>query len=297
MPPSSYSAGRFLLNLDGTLVSLPSLGGGSIKGEVVTYRTGSGTVPVKRIAGVKYEPFALGIGMGMGQPLYDWIKAMIAGSPASKSGSIALANARGKAEAYRNFRNALVEEVAFPALDAASKEAALLAITLSPEEITHAPGDGADLKATVGAKQKKWLCSNFRFRLAGLEDACKRVAKIESFTIKQNVAEMVSGSSRIKTKVPTTLEIPNLKVTFSAADAKPWQDWFNDFVVKGNSGAGNEKDGAIDLLDASLKDTLGTITLSHCGIFSLEFDTTGNGASRYVAELYVQGLQIDLTVV
>jgi hypothetical protein len=46
MPPSSYSAGRFLLNLDGTLVSPPSLGGGSIKGEVVTYRTGSGTVPV-----------------------------------------------------------------------------------------------------------------------------------------------------------------------------------------------------------------------------------------------------------
>ena len=52
MPPSSYSAGRFLLNLDGTLVGLPSLGGGSITGEVVTYRTGSGTVPVKRIAGV-----------------------------------------------------------------------------------------------------------------------------------------------------------------------------------------------------------------------------------------------------
>jgi tail tube protein gp19 len=296
MPPNSYAAGRFLLNLDGTLVNLPTLGGGAIRGEIVTFRTGSGTLPVKRISAVKYEPFRLGVGMGMGQPLYDWIKAMVTGPPVSKSGSFALTNARGKAEAYRNFRDALVQEVTFPALDASNKAAALFEITLSPSEIAHAPGDGADLKATVGAKQKKWLCSNFRFRLTGLEEACKRVAKIDSFTVKQNIAEVASGSSSVRTKQPTTLEIPNLTITLAAADAKPWQDWFDDFVIKGNSGAGNEKNGTIELLDASLKETLGTVTLVRCGIFSLEPGPTGNGVSRYVAELYVQGLDITLNV-
>ncbi len=64
MPPNSYAAGHSLLNLDGTLVSLPSLAGGSIKGEVVTFRTGSGTLPVKRISGVKYEPFSSALGWG-----------------------------------------------------------------------------------------------------------------------------------------------------------------------------------------------------------------------------------------
>jgi hypothetical protein len=295
MPPSSHATGRYLLNLDGTLVALPTLAGGAIRGEVVTFRTGTGNLPVKRISAVKYEPFRLGVGMGMGQPLYDWIKAMITGSPVSKNGSVVLANARGKAEGYRNFRDALVQEVTFPALDASSKEAALVAITLAPSEIARAPGDGADLKTTVGAKQKKWVCSNFRFRLADLEAACKRVAKIDSFTVKQNIAEVASGNSRVRTKEPTTLETPNLTVTFAAADAKPWQDWFDDFVIKGNTGAGNERSGTIELLDASLKETLGTVTLAGCGIFSLEL-AAGSGAARYVAELYVEGLDITLNV-
>ena len=32
MPPNTYAAGRFLLNLDGTLVALPTLAGGAIRG-------------------------------------------------------------------------------------------------------------------------------------------------------------------------------------------------------------------------------------------------------------------------
>ena len=53
MPPNTYAAGRFLLNLDGTLVALATLAGGAIRGEVVTFRTGTGTLPVKRISGVR----------------------------------------------------------------------------------------------------------------------------------------------------------------------------------------------------------------------------------------------------
>jgi hypothetical protein len=148
---------------------------------------------------------------------------MITGSPVSKGGSVALANGQGKAQAYRNFRDALVEEVTFPALDASKKEAALFAITLSPAEIAHAPGDGAELKTTVGAKQKKWLCSNFRLRLAGLEDACKRVAKIDSFAIKQHIVEVASGGSR-RTKQPTTLESES-HGHLRGGGRQPWQDW------------------------------------------------------------------------
>jgi hypothetical protein len=122
------------------------------------------------------------------------------------------------------------------------------------------------------------------------------VARIDSFTITQNIAEVASGGSLVRTKHPTTLEIPNLTVTFAAADAKPWQDWFDDFVINGNSGAGNEKSGTIELLDPSLKETLGTVTLVRCGIFSLELAAAKAGLSRYVAELYVQGLDIALTV-
>ena len=139
-------------------------------------------------------------------------------------------------------------------------------------------------------------CLEFRFRLTGLEDACKRVATVDAFTIKQTIVELTDGASGIRTKRPTTLEIPNLRITFSAADVKPWQDWFDDFVVKGNAGLGNEKSGSIEFLDPSLKVTLGTVNPARCGIFALDFASSGGSkaGARYVAELYVQGMQVDL---
>jgi hypothetical protein len=297
MPSKSYAASHFLLSLDGTLARIEKLAGGAIRGEVSIFRTGSESLAIKRISAIRYEPFRLAVGMGMGQPLYDWIKAALGATPVSKNGSVALANASDKADAYRHFRDALIEEITFPELDTSSKETALFTIKLSSEQITYAAGDGASLKATFNAKQKKWLCSNFRFRLAGLENACKRVTKIDSFTVKQSIVEIAAGGSGIRTKHPTTLEIPNLRVTFSAADAKPWQDWFDDFVIKSNTGSGKEKNGTIEFLDPSGKATLGTVNLVRCGIFSLDLESlggTGNAGPRYAAELYVQGMQVDL---
>jgi len=119
----------------------------------------------------------------------------------------------------------------------------------------------------------------------------------DAFTIKQTILEFVDGASGIRTKHPTTLEIRNLRITFPATDVKPWQDWFDDFVVKGNAGAGNEKSGAIEFLDPSRKLTFGTVTLVRCGIFSLDFEPSGRSkkaGSRYVAELYVQSMPVGL---
>jgi hypothetical protein len=296
MPSQSHPAGHFLLSLGSTHVRLEKAAGGSIRGEVAIFRTGSESLPVKRISAVRYEPFRLAVGMGMGQPLYDWIKAALGGAPVAKNGSVALASSAGKAEAYRHFRDALIQEVGFPALDGSSKETAYFTVALAPEHITHAAGDGAKLTATVTLKQKRWLASNFRFRLTGLENACKRVATVDAFTIKQTLVEVTDGASGIRTKRPTTLEIPNLRITFYAADVKPWQDWFDDFVVKGNAGPGNEKNGAIEFLDPSLKVILGTLDLARCGIFALDFAPSGGSkaGARYVAELYVQAMQVDL---
>jgi hypothetical protein len=294
---TSYPAGHFLLSLDGTLTRIEKLAGGAVWGEVSIFRTGSESLAIKRISGVRYEPFRVAVGMRMGQPLYDWIKAALGGAPVSKDGTVALANA-SRAAAYRLPRRS--SRRSRSGLDRAAK-AAFFTIKFSPEEITYAPGDGAKLKATVNSKQKTWLRSNFRFRLTGLEDACKRVATIDSFTVTQNVVEIVAGGSGIRTRHPTTLEIPNLKVTFSAADAKPWQDWFDDFVINGNAGPGNEKNGTIEFLDPSGKATLGAVSLARCGIFALDLEPPGGSkaaaGARYAAELYVQGMQVDLTSV
>jgi len=294
------SKGHFLLSIEGEPCLLKKVDGGAIKGEVVTMAGGPDMLAIKHISTLKFESFTVEVGMSMGKPLYEWIKASLDKSFLAKNGYVVAADFKYKAKAYRHFRDAHIEEITVPALDASNKEAAYFTIKFTPEEITYAAGDDADLKGQMNVKQKKWLCSNFRFRLTGLEDACARVTKVDSFTIKQGVTEDACGEFRINTKHPTKLEIPNLKVTFSAADIKPWAEWFDNFVIKGNNGQEQEKQGTIELLDPSTKETLGTVNLTQVGFFSLNseaLEANGDGISRWVAELYVEQMGFDLKYV
>ena len=79
----------------------------------------------------------------------------------------------------------------------------------------------------------------------------------------------------------------------TAASAQSWRDWFEDFVVKGNSGQEKEKNGTLTFLSPNRKDTLATINLFNLGIFKL-VDATPAGADaihRITAELYCERMQ------
>jgi hypothetical protein len=280
----SPAAGRFVLNLDDQPVLLQSFDGGNIRGEVVTTSMGDQRPATKHISTVAFEPITVGLGMSMGKPMLEWIQSTLDFSAPRKGGSVVTLNASNQAQRYRHFHDALITEITIPALDGSSKDAAFFTIKIQPDRITYAKGDDAVIKPAVNSRQKKWLCSNFRLRLGHL--ASMRVARIDALTIKQSAGGPGAG-----------LEIPNLKVTFSAVDAGGWEDWFRDFVIDGNNGPRNELDGAIELLDASASGILGSIALSRVGIFSLreeKQDANTDAIARCVAELYVEQMAIDI---
>jgi hypothetical protein len=273
----SYSAGLFLLSLDGEAAVLKDVDVGTIKGEVVT----------------------INIGASMGKGLYEWIKASLDETHLRKNGYVVAADYNYKAKSYRHFRDALITEITIPALDGSSKDTSFFTIKFAPEEISYQAGDDADIKGVVNTKQKKWLTSNFRLRLGDLP--CGRVSKIDSFTIKQGITQDHFDSQRISTKKePTGLEISNLKVTFSASDVKPWATFFDDFVIKGNNGQDAELSGAIEFLDPSLKEVLGSVDLFQVGISSLAEDkgeANKDSIKRATAELYVERMMLNLAYV
>ena len=272
----SYSAGLFLLSLDGEAAVLKAVDVGTIKGEVVT----------------------INIGVSMGKGLYEWIKASLDETHLRKNGYVVAVDYNYKAKSYRHFRDALITEITIPALDGSSKDTSFFTIKFAPEEITYKAGDDADIKGVVNTKQKKWLTSNFRLRLGDLP--CGRVSKIDSFTIKQHIQQDAVGSQRISTKEPTGFEITNLKVTFSASDVKPWATFFDDFVIKGNNRQEAELSGAIEFLDPSLKEVLGSVDLFQVGIFSLAEDkgeANKDSIKRWTAELYVERMMLNLAYV
>ncbi len=288
-PPAT---GRFLLTLDGLPTLLHDVEGGNVKASVITVDMGTNEPPRKQISTLSYEPFSIAVDLAMGKPLANWIGATLDLSPIRKSGTIVSASFDYKAESLRHFRDALIEEITIPSMIASSKQLAFVTIKFKPEEIMYAKGDNA-IQNVVSSRQKTWLCSNFRLRIGDLP--CSRVSKIDSFTIRQSAQTLDDVHEGASDR--TTVEFPNLKVTFSAVDVEPWHEWFNDFVILRNNGPDREVQGALEFLAPNLTDVLGAIELSQVGIFALyrEKPTAGADAiAHFAAELYVEKMTIKI---
>lgn len=283
--------GRFALELDGATAGfVKSVEGGDITAEVVAEPPGPQPFAKKHIGGVRYEEFALGIELGMSSDVYEWIAESWAGQSKRRDGAIVEADFKLDAKARREFREAVITETTFPALDAAAKTPAQLTVKVAPESIARTKASG-NLKAGAAQKQKAWLVSNFRFELDGLD--AKMVSKIDAFTVKQTMATDDVGDVRDFQREPGQVEFPNLRVTLAESSAQSWRDWFDDFVVKGNNGDEREKNGAIVFLDAARKQELGRIELKNVGIFALRRPlSTGEQIARVIAELYVESMEL-----
>ncbi|MBA4143973.1 MAG: hypothetical protein H0X43_13580 [Nitrosospira sp.] len=293
---SFYSADQKLLFLDGEPTTLQDFKGGSVKGAVVTESAGSREdPPTKNISSLTFEPMVVTTGISMGKSLAAWIGATMDKADMRKDGSVVSVNSDYRAAAFRHFHNGLITEITLPALDVDSRDEAFLTIKFDAEKITDKEGDGSSLADALDTVQQKWLRSSFRLRVGDLP--CSHVSKIDSFTIRQVLVPEVRGDFRFSTRTLTTLEIPNLKITFAAADIRPWVAWFNEFVVKGQNSQEEELSGAIEFLDPTGNTVLGSVDLSQVGIFALsgEQDTevTGHKVSRYIAELYVEKMDIN----
>jgi hypothetical protein len=291
----SYSAGHFMLSLDGEPAVLKDFDGGNIKGEVVTVNMGPENLAMKHLATVKYEPFTINVGMSMGKALYEWIKASLDKAHIRKTGFVVAGSYDYKAQGYRHFSEALITEITIPAFDGSSKDGGFFTVKFQPEKIEYQKGDDADLKGVVNGKQKRWLCSNFRLRMGNLD--CTKVSKIDAITIKQGVVQDDIGEMRTSEVIPSKLEIPNLKITFSARTAQTWVDWHKSFVIDGKCSQGDELSGAIEFLSPDGQ-TMGSLDLFQCGIFSLQqekLEANKDGVARMVAELYCEGMALNLT--
>ena len=289
---------KVALVLDGQVAGLlDSAEGGMAASDVVNEKAGSDHIVHKHIGNPKYEDFTIQTGLTLGPAVYQWIQAMISGKTERKSGSIVVLDRDGSTELRRmDWRNGLITEVSFPALDAASKDACKMSIKISPETTRVTRYGGAQFSGANGLsafKQKAWLCSNFRIKIGNLD--ASRVNKIEALTIKQKILDDPQGQLR----EPAALEYPNLAVTLADLDADGFWAWHEDFVVKGNNGQDQERSATLEYLGPGRRSTpLFTLALGHIGIFKLTPDKMEAGAEdlrRVKAEMYVEEMTFDVS--
>jgi phage tail-like protein len=293
-PSRAVAAGRYGVLLDGAMAGwVLSAEGSHATSDAVTQKGAAAELERKHIAGVKYEDITLQCGTGMSKPFYEWIKASFDNKHVRKDGAIHSCDYDGNIVSTLEFFHALITEVGFPALDAASKDSAKLSIKISPETTRMVEKRAGKLEIPGAAqrtvRQKAWLPANFRLQIAGLD--CTHVNKIEAITIKQKIVDNAVGEMRSISKEPAKLEIPNLVITLPEQHAAAFAAWHKESLVAGNRGAASRKSGQLEYLASDLHDPLFTLDFHGLGIFKMTPDKPEAGSEnirRVKCELYCE---------
>jgi phage tail-like protein len=299
-PERPYTGAKFALSLAGRDAGwIYSAEGGMPSTDVVTEKLGQENLVRKRVGNLKYEDITLSFGLGMSRQFYDWIKASFDNKPERRDGAILTCNYNAEVISSLEFSRALITEVTFPALDAASKDAAKMTVKISPEytKVKHSPGGSVDpSKYSISGKQKLWSPANFRLSIDGLDSGCKHVNKIEALTLKQKVLEVSVGELRGHEREPSHLEMPNLSITLAESAAQKFHDWHDKFVVNGHNDESNEKTGTLEYLTSNLKTVLFTLNFHNLGIYKLTTDKREGGSEnilRCKAEMYCEEMHFE----
>jgi len=287
----AYSAANFSLSLEGMNAGgLRAVEGGAAVGTVVVNKSGPDNLQMKHVSGVRYEPLSFEVG-SEAKPVMEWVSSAWQGKASRKSGSVYVADHDYTIRAERQFTNAVITGTTVPALEPGGKGPLILTVTIAPESVRELAGGG---KAPQGsaAKAKSLLASNFRFEMGDLETHVKR---IESFTVGQKAVEDEAGEMREIQKQPGTLEFPNLTIRLDSRPMPNWTRWREEFLLKGNGGQAQEKDGAIVFLDQTLKNELGRINLFSCGLIRLGGDrqeAMTEKSGTVTADLYCERMEL-----
>jgi hypothetical protein len=273
-----------------------SASGGNAVADVVAEPPDAAGLVDKHLGQVRYEDVEVTAGLDLHAAFYQWIGGSFSGAATRKDGSIVAADFDYKAVAAKDFFQALITEVTFPALDGASKDAGFLTVKLSPGYVRYRKASGEKVTGTASKKAKQWLVSNFRVELGNLP--CDRVVAVDSFTCKVQAADS-HGETRDIVRTPGRMEFPNLHLRIAATDAGAWVDWHKSFVIDGNCGPDQELAGSLRFLAPDLKTTLAQIDLVGVGIFRLATDDAPTAAAAdavatVVADLYCERMQLSV---
>ena len=288
-----YATGKFNVELDGMNAGwIWSADGGQATSDVVLEKVGSDIYQHKHLSTVKYEDINVQIATGMSKSFWTWVERSFQLDHQRKDGAIVASNFDLKETSRLSFYNALVSEVSFPALDAASKDAARVGVKIVPEYtrmVTKAQGGDAVQGTENRSIQRKWMPANFRLRIDGVD--CKRVNKIEALTIKQKISQYAVGEMRDYENEPTTIEVPNLVISMAESHSKDLWDWHKSFVIDGKNSQEHEKTATLEFLTPNLKTVLVTLTFYNLGIFKIipdKLDASAEGIRRVKAEMYCE---------
>jgi hypothetical protein len=256
----------------------------------------------KRPGPPRWEELEVQLALRVAPGLADWIAAAWRGEVQAKNLTIqtVFRTMDGGLNTlhHREFRNVLLTETTIHRLSSNPHEAGLLTLRLLPQDArtTSAFSGTVNTASAPLTPPPRPPLVYPSLRLPGLDTT--KVRRIEAFTVRQAFGNAIPPSPGSGVWLePGPLSLPNLTVELHHIAAGDWQQWFENFVVRGYNDATNEKTGTLGIVDERLR--VVQIGLSNVGIFQLtgpiETPTPSGSLIKVVAGLYCQ--RMDFKVV
>jgi len=287
-PGPTYA--HWFLELNGVIVGQPhSVQGGEGVAEVVHEPPGPDGVVRKHLGELTYPDIVLRVGLNLGSSFYTWVSTLFNHSAVEASGAVIATDYDYKVKRRLEFGNAIVREVTFPALSAASTDTVFMTVSIAPQFTQRVPATGTVFKAST--KPTPWLAGNFAASFGSLPFA--KISKIDPFS-----ARRVSADGTGRGLTLANVDFSELGVTLNG-DVPQWNQFYERFVIQGNNSEEDEiGTGSIKFLAPNLSKVLAAIDLRQIGIFSLAPDgpepVTG---TRTKAGLYVEDARFHVNAV
>jgi hypothetical protein len=293
----SYVQGNFAWTLDGVDCGyVPKVEGGDIEAEYATLPHSSDYFVYKHITNVKYNPVKVQLGVSMTKVVQDWIDASLGRKYQRKSGDIAALNFRLEEMFVREFKDALLTEITFPACDASGKDPGFMTLGFQPWIMRERAGGGGQRSNAIDPKQKAWTPQNFKFTLDGLDDkANSKIAKVNATTIKQTTARDFVGTESDYFDEPGHVEFQDVEITLPQAHADTLYKWHEEFIINKNNTADQHRSASLEFLNQNRQQTLVTLTFSGLGITKISnpvLENNKDGIASVTAKMYCERVEV-----
>jgi hypothetical protein len=296
----AYVAAHFALDLEGEgpMGFLRSADGGGITTDIQTYHQGRMMDLWRQVGRPKFGDITLQVGMGLAPPFYDWISSFFTRKIVRKNGTIIGADFNYTERTRRNFNDALITEIGFPALDGGSKDAALMTVKLSPEGMTYETiEDGDKLQSPPGMNlpNKMWHAANFKFTIDGFEDSLQRVTKIDAFSIKQPVLDYPSGNRRTSVRVAGKIDYPPINIYIQEVDSSGAIEQAYARLIDYDAPSDGGMNASLEYLAPDLT-TLATVNMTGVDIVSIEhqkLDASAETSAMVKLQIQVEAMTVE----
>jgi len=252
--------------------------GGHIFGKMQMIPGGPQHYIRKHLGRTLFQDFTIQIGMSMTPGLFDWIAASWTAKPLTRNGAVLECDSNLNINARRVFSEARINRVAFPAMDASSKEPGYITVRFTPKHTKMDKGGGQLTLKELG-RQKLWRTAHFRLDIDGLDTTSVR--RVAPFQVMTPIG-------------PRKINFPNLNISLDLANAQSWVDWHRDCVIQGTKRAGCEKNGTLRFLAPDLETELARIDFYNLGIFGLAKTNEVGQVATLTAMLYCEWMTLHL---